>query len=315
MQLFSRIAVAACLLVWPLSYVAAQHLQCSPCKHDYGPVEIGASKRFIFKLTNTGKKTLQIRARLKSGPAFSSDNFPLPVTLRPGGSVHLPVIFQPIATGKNMGSITLGSDALNHKLVMSVWGYGTKAPVANLRMSPSHGNFGDVTVGSSVSLQLTLSASNGPVTISAAQVDSSEFKLRGCVLPKMIASGENMQITVVFRPKASGAASGELTLVSDADSSPNRMPLSGVGVAVGSHSVDLSWAPPHQSSVIGYNVYRSNRNGGPYQQINSVLDSSTNYSDRSVKAGAAYYYVVTAVDADNLESGYSNQVKGIIPSP
>ena len=42
--------------------------------------------------------------------------------------------------------------------------------------------------------------------------------------------------------------------------------------------------------MIGYNVYRSSRKGAPYQQINSVLNASTNYSDRTVKAGATYYY-------------------------
>jgi len=278
-------------------------------------VEIGASKRFVFKLTNTGKKTLHIRSKSKSGPAFSLGNFPLPATLRPGGSVQLPVIFHPIAIGKATGTITLGSDALNRRLVMNVWGYGTKAARARLEVSPSPADFGKVTLGSSASLQLTLTASNGPVTISSAQVDSSEFKLRGLVLPKTIASGKSVQITVVFIPKASGAASGKLILISDADSSPNTVALRGIGVAVGSHSADLSWDPPPHTPVIGYNVYRSNRKGGPYQQINSVLNASTNYTDRSVKAGTTYYYVVTAVDADNLESRYSNQVRIVIPSP
>ncbi len=315
MHFFLRIAVALFLSAWPCSYAAAQHLQCNPCKHGYGSVEIGASERFVFKLTNTGKRTLHIRSKSKSGPAFSLGNFPLPATLRSGGSVQLPVIFHPIATGKATGTITLGSDALNRRLVMNVLGYGTKAARAILGVSPSNADFGNVTVGSSASLQLTLSASNGPVTISSAQVDSSEFKLHGLVLPKTIASGKSALITVVFTPKASGAASGKLTLISDADSSPNRVPLSGIGVAVGSHSADLSWDPPRHAPVIGYNVYGSNRKGGPYQQINSVLNASTNYTDRSVKAGATYYYVVTAVDTDNLESGYSNEVKLVIPSP
>src|SRR5664279_2869123 len=204
MQLFPRIAVVLFLSTWPLSYASAQHLQCNPCKHGYGSVEIGTSERFVFKLRNTGKRTLHIRTKSKSGPAFSLGNFPLPVTVRPGGSVHLSVIFQPIATGKATATIALGSDALNRKLLMSVWGYGREAAGANLRLSPASENFGSVTVGTSASLQLALSASNGPVTISSALIDGSEFKLHGLTLPKTISSGKSLRIRAVFTPRTSG---------------------------------------------------------------------------------------------------------------
>jgi fibronectin type 3 domain-containing protein len=46
-----------------------------------------------------------------------------------------------------------------------------------------------------------------------------------------------------------------------------------------------------------------------------VLDASTSYTDNNVNAGATYYYVVTAVNADDQESGPSNEVKVKIPSP
>jgi hypothetical protein len=169
-------------------------------------------------------------------------------------------------------------------------------------------------VGSRASLQLTLSASNGSVTISSAQVNSSEFRLPGLSLPLTIAAGQNVQVTVRFSPNASGTASGKLTLSSNADNSPNTVPLSGVGVVAGSHSVDLSWDPSNHP-VIGYNVYRGGTKGGPYKKINSVLEASTNYTDSTVTAGATYYYVATAVDVNDMESSYSNEAKVVIPSP
>jgi fibronectin type 3 domain-containing protein len=133
-------------------------------------------------------------------------------------------------------------------------------------------------------------------------------------LPKTIASGQHVSITVRFTPNASGSASGKLTLTSNADNSPNTVSLGGVGVSAGSHSADLSWNPSHDP-VIGYNVYRGGTKGGPYKKTNSVLEASTNYTDSTVAAGATYYYVVTAVDADSLESAYSNEVKVVIPTP
>jgi hypothetical protein len=163
-------------------------------------------------------------------------------------------------------------------------------------------------------LQLTLSASNGAVTISSSKVNSSEFALSGLALPVTIAAGQSVTAKVVFRPSVSGTASANLTVTSDATNSPTTVPLTGVGVAAGAHSADLTWEPS-KDVVIGYNVYRGGTNGGPYSQINAVLDSSTNYTDSAVNAGKTYYYVVTAVNAANQESAFSNQVKVIIPSP
>jgi hypothetical protein len=312
MQYLPRMAMALFLSAWPLSYATAQHLRCNPCDHGYGQVQIGASKQYVFQLTNTGTRTLHILSKRKDSKAFLFGNFPLPVTLRPGKSTQLTIKFKPLATGKTTGTITLISDALNPKLTLSVWGTGV-AP-KTLGVSPSSLNFGKVVVGSRASLQLTLSASNGSVTISSAQVNSSEFRLPGLSLPLTIAAGQNVQVTVRFSPNAPGTASGKLTLLSNADNAPNTVPLSGVGVAVGSHSTDLSWNPSHDP-VIGYNVYRGGTKGGPYKKINSVLEASTNYTDSTVNAGATYYYVVTAVNAEDQESSYSNEVRAVIPSP
>jgi fibronectin type 3 domain-containing protein len=145
-------------------------------------------------------------------------------------------------------------------------------------------------------------------------VNSSEFVLSGLALPLTIAAGQSVNAKMIFTPTASGTASAKLTLTSNAVNSPTTVPLTGVGVPVSSHSADLTWDPSHDV-VIGYNVYRGGRTGGPYSQINSVLDSTISYTDSTVKGGATYYYVVTAVDASNMESAFSNEVRVSIPSP
>ena len=42
---------------------------------------------------------------------------------------------------------------------------------------------------------------------------------------------------------------------------------------------------------------------------------STSYVDTSVKGGATYYYVSTAVAASGVESKSSHQLRAVIPSP
>jgi hypothetical protein len=78
------------------------------------------------------------------------------------------------------------------------------------------------------------------------------------------------------------------------------------------HSVTLSWTPS-VSTVVGYNIYRSTISGGQYVKINPGLVGGVNYSDSSVIASTTYFYVTTAVNSSNDESGFSNEVPATIP--
>ena len=49
--------------------------------------------------------------------------------------------------------------------------------------------------------------------------------------------------------------------------------------------------------------------------INSSLDASTTYTDNTVVSGQIYYYVVTDVDSELVQSGYTSQVQAVIPNP
>jgi len=88
----------------------------------------------------------------------------------------------------------------------------------------------------------------------------------------------------------------------------------GGGNAAGTiqQSVMLTWVDS-TSTVVGYNVYRGVQSGGPYMRINNVLEAPTSYVDYTVQSGCTYYYVVTAVDSNGLESAYSNEVVAVIP--
>jgi hypothetical protein len=61
-------------------------------------------------------------------------------------------------------------------------------------------------------------------------------------------------------------------------------------------------------------VYRGTVHGGPYQQINTALEASANYTDSTVVGGTTYYYVTTEVNSQDQESGYSNVAQAVIPS-
>lgn len=62
-----------------------------------------------------------------------------------------------------------------------------------------------------------------------------------------------------------------------------------------------------------YNVKRSPINGGPYASVATIYDA-TSFADTSITNGAAYYYVVTTLNA-NGESGDSTQATATAPLP
>jgi len=263
---------------------------------------------------NTGREALRITSKSEQGSEFSVGSFPLPVKIQPGASVEFTVIFTPTAKGFSSGVVQLASTAKDNLLAMHFTGIGeVTAAEPQLSVSPATLNFGNVTVGSSTTLQAKLTASNAAVTISSDGSTSSEFTLLGLNLPATIPAGQSLSVTIQFTPNASGTATGKAGFTSNATNSPTVEQLTGTGVAQSSHSVDLSW-DAGADNIVGYNLYRGTAQGGPYEQINTALDSSTSYTDPTVVSGTTYYYVTTEVNTQGQESGYSNVAKAVIPS-
>ena len=81
------------------------------------------------------------------------------------------------------------------------------------------------------------------------------------------------------------------------------------------HQVVLSWEASASQDVIGYYVYRSLQPGGPYSRLNVQALDDTEYTDTAVTASTTYYYVVSSVAENGLQSVYSNEAAATVPSP
>ena len=77
--------------------------------------------------------------------------------------------------------------------------------------------------------------------------------------------------------------------------------------------VDLSWNVSPEQDVAGYNVYRSEAETGPWQQMNSQPLPAPSFRDISVVARHRYLYRVTAVDRSGNESSPSPAVAVTLP--
>lgn len=293
--------------------VTSGSLTANPASINFGTIPLGTSVEKTQTLTNSGTVNVTV-ASVASGNPFWISGITTPMTLAPGASVTFYAHFRPQVSGTASGNLAAYSSANDYRVVVplsaSVPGSG------QLSILPSTLNFGSVAVGSSKSLNATLSTSGASATISSASMTSSEFSVSGLPLPLTLAAGQSKSFTITFAPQSSGAASASLSLKTGTTGTgtPVAESLAGSGTAASPHSVSLAWKPS-ASQVIGYNIYRGAKSGGPYARLNSATDSATAYTDISVQGGQTYYYVVTAVDSSNQESIYSNQAQAAVPTP
>jgi len=152
------------------------------------------------------------------------------------------------------------------------------------------------------------------VSISQINVSGAGFSDSGLTPPLDLAAGQTTTFSVVFTPTNSGSVTGNANVIGNASNSPTVIALSGSGVQTIAHSTTLTW-DPSVSAVVGYNVYRGTASGGPYTALNSSLVSSTTDTDTAVQSGQTYFYVITAVDSNNVESAYSDEISATIPVP
>jgi hypothetical protein len=219
----------------------------------FGNIQLGSSLTQFETLTNSGTSTVTISQAKVTGPGFGVRGLALPMTLAGGQSVTFRVLCTPLAAGSMTGTIGVVSTAAAPSLTIALSGKGVSA--GTLTSSASVLNFGSVPVGASKSLTATLTATASNVTISSATSTSAEFSLSGLSLPQSLAAGQSLSLTLTFKPQSTGAASGSISLASNAASSVVES-LTGSGTAAASHAVSLRWNPS-TSAVVGYNVYRS----------------------------------------------------------
>jgi rhamnogalacturonyl hydrolase YesR len=91
-----------------------------------------------------------------------------------------------------------------------------------------------------------------------------------------------------------------------ADTTPPAPPT-GLASTAGNNTVSLDWNNNSEPDLAGYNLYRSTTSGSGYIKLNATLLSTSDYVDDTAINGTTYYYVATAVDTNDNESGNSTE--------
>jgi HYDIN/CFA65/VesB-like, Ig-like domain/Abnormal spindle-like microcephaly-assoc'd, ASPM-SPD-2-Hydin len=287
-------------------------VKVTPDPVSFGTVTLGSMDSQTMQLSNPSTADLTVTKVQATGHGFFVTGLSLPLKLAAGRSTSFTGTFKPHDVGKFSGSISIISNAKGPPLVVNLSGAGTTSRV---QLSPSTitVSFGNVTVGSSSTKDVELTnTGNTDVTITNVSVAGTGFVASGGT-NVTLTPNQTTNVAVSFDPKAAGGVQGTLSITSNAP--PLEITVTGQGTGQSmQHSVSLTWSP-NNSVVVGYNVYRGTVSGGPYGRLNGSPDPSTSYTDQSVATGKTYYYVVTSIGTDSIESAYSSQVSAAIPTP
>ena len=272
---------------------------------------VGYTDSSVASIANNCSTTITVTSVQILGP-YTASGFATPFSLAPGQTLNYTAVFTPTTTGTATGGITFISNAsTGQALSVQFSGSGVAVVIGQLSSNPNSINF-NVAVNSTQSQSATITnVGAAAVTVSAVNITGTGFSLGSLTIPFTLAPNQSMPLTVIFSPTSPGSASGTLTVVNNAQNGTLTIPITGVGIL---HSVTLSWSEPG-AQIVGYNMYRSTVSGGPYTRINNTLITSTAYTDQNVLGGATYFYTVTAVGTNGVESGYSNEATAAIPTP
>jgi hypothetical protein len=291
-------------------------LTISPATLSFGSVALNSTGTGSVTLTSSGTSPVTVNSASVSGTGFSTVAGTFPTTLNPNQSLTLQLQFKPTAAGSATGKLTINSNSTTGATAtVSLSGTGAAAN-PQLKVSATTLNLGSIAVNSATTGSVTLTSSGTTaVTVNSASISGSGFSIVGGSFPATLNPNQTLALKVQFKPTASGAATGKLTINSNSTTGATAtVALSGTGTAAAAHQVDLSWNAPANSTdpVAGYHIYRA-AGSGPTQLMNSSMDTQTTYVDSSVASGTTYNYNVKSVDKNGIESVSSNQVAVSVP--
>ena len=159
---------------------------------------------------------------------------------------------------------------------------GVAAP--GLQVSSNSINFGNDPVGTNTSqaLVITNTGTAGLTITQVTEAGSTAFTVGGLSLPMSVSPGQKATITPNFLPASVGAASGRLSIASNASATPTSVALSGSGIAA-TYTLNVSPTSLNFGSVTtgtsstSQNVAVTNT-GNSKVGISQIAVSGTGYS-------------------------------------
>jgi Abnormal spindle-like microcephaly-assoc'd, ASPM-SPD-2-Hydin len=165
----------------------------------------------------------------------------------------------------------------------------TTPGTTTISVAPASISFGSVAVGGTASQSVTITNAGGSnLTVTQASATAAGVTITGISLPLTIGAGKQSTFDVVFSPKAAGALSGNVSVMSDVSNSPNIVSLSGLGTAATAVLTTSASSLSFGNVALGKNSVLSvilTNAGNSNITVSKISASGAPYSTSGVSAG------------------------------
>jgi hypothetical protein len=218
-------------------------LSLNPTSLSFGNENLGTtSAGQTINVSNTGTAALTLAINVTGAdPGDFPGTTNCPRSLAAKASCTVTISFKPSAVGARTASVTFGGGttvSATQSVALSGTGVSTGAPAVTL--SASSLTFANQGVGSQSASQSVTITNSGTGALSLTSLtltgaDPRDFPgTTNC--PSLLAASASCNVTLRFRPTATGARTASLSIADNAAGSPQSVALSGTGVAATTHS-------------------------------------------------------------------------------
>jgi hypothetical protein len=232
-------------LFWPIVLLMAptalfaqdfrSPLILSPYSVSAGEVLVGkTSSPQIVTLVNTGPDVVHITDAVITGDFTETNGCPVP----PAGLGHnetctIEITFRPRAVGPASGTLTVSDDIPGGPLTVVLSGSGTLG-TPKVKIAPSSLTFPEQKQGITSAPQTATISNSGQRALLISNISvSGDFTIlpsSTCeALVGSLATNSSCTLAVTFAPLGSGTRAGQVTITDDAENSPQKLLLSGIG--------------------------------------------------------------------------------------
>ena len=237
-----------------LGNAGAASVSLQPQSLDFGRVLVGRSASLLATLTNTGPTPVTLGAVSFSSnfsPASSTTAAnPCPAagnTLPASSSCTLAIVFTPTAVGTARGIVSVATSATPLPLSIALSGVGTSP---QLTATPGSLSFGNVALGSTASLSLTLNNVSTLPVDGLAFTATTDFSVSSNCGITTLSAGSACSLSVTYKPTTIGLRAGTLTIASNDPASPILVQLAGNGIQGGSFTLTVDGGSTSTQTVV-----------------------------------------------------------------
>jgi len=201
--------------------------------HDYGTVTTGNSSTWNCQVQNTGTANLVLNSLgIQAGQPVST-TMTFPVTILPGGSLNLPIIYSPVVPGPLNTEVYINSsDPVHPTITVQLTGNAVIGG-AHINITDTTHNWGDRRKGAYSRWLLPVN-NNGSSNLVITGLDLSDTTFildESVILPVTLLPLQTTWIGLWFHPGAGESYSGTLSITSnDITQNPFIVHLQGTGV-------------------------------------------------------------------------------------